>query len=64
MSTLPLNQYQCEICRGIFEKGWSEEEARAEAKDKFGIEDKHINETKEAGIVCDDCFKKITNTFN
>ena len=53
------NEYQCEICKGIFKKGWSDEEAKQEALDIWG---EIPNE--ERGLVCDDCFKKITDRLN
>ncbi len=37
------NEYQCEGCGGVFEKGWSDEEAKAEMKengfDIFPVDD-------------------------
>ena len=36
------NEYQCAVCGGIFEKGWSEEEARAEEAEVFGGNDPDI----------------------
>ena len=56
---LKENEYQCEICMGIFEKGWSDEEAKQEALDIWG---EIPNE--ERGLVCDECFKKITDRLN
>ena len=32
---LKPNEYQCEACKGVFEKGWSDEEALNEAKELF-----------------------------
>lgn len=44
-------QYRCEMCQGIFDNGWTEEESIAEAESNgFDVND--------CGKVCDDCFKK------
>jgi uncharacterized protein with PIN domain len=49
------NEYRCAECEGVFEKGWSEEEAKAEAaKNRFDAFPQ-----EEMVIVCDDCYKKI-----
>ena len=51
------SKYKCAKCGGVFEKGWSDEEAKNEAKELFG---KHPNDwNNEAVIVCDDCFNEI-----
>jgi hypothetical protein len=47
------------MCEGVFEKGHTEEEARKEAKELFGIEDKDIEQGGEVALICDDCFKKM-----
>lgn len=43
-------QYRCEMCNGVFDFGWSYEEAKAEA------ESKGLN-VSNCSIVCDDCYK-------
>jgi len=43
-------EYRCEMCRGIFAFGWSDEEARKEAEDK-GID------PNASSLVCDDCYR-------
>lgn len=48
------NQYRCEMCEGVFNKGWSDEEAAAELGEKFPG---HAQE--DCAVVCDDCFKKM-----
>lgn len=48
------NTYICAMCGEEFEKGWTDEEAEAEAKEFYG----KIPESEKA-IVCDDCFNKI-----
>lgn len=48
------NEYKCAACGGVFEKGWTDEEAKEELGTTFpgiGAED--------CDLVCDDCFKKM-----
>lgn len=45
-------EFQCSVCGGIFEKGWTEEEARAEQK-RNGWEDLTVE------MVCNDCYKMM-----
>lgn len=48
------DEYQCSVCKGVFDKGWSDEEALDELHVKFpGYE------PPQCSIVCDDCFKKM-----
>lgn len=47
-----MTTYTCEVCNGIFETGWSEEEAEAERM-RNGWAD------VPCGLVCDDCFKEM-----
>lgn len=56
MSKLKANEYQCEICLGVFVKGWSDEEAQAEYEQLFP---KHVAAKADKGVVCDDCYKKL-----
>jgi len=46
--------YTCALCKGVFEFGWSDEEAKAELEENFeGFT------TEECDVVCDDCYKKM-----
>ena len=46
-------EYECAICKGIFEKQLTDEEAAEQLKDEFpGFT------PDECDIVCDDCYKK------
>ena len=46
-----LGQYRCEMCNGVFDFGWPDDEAKAEAKGNgLNVDD--------CGIVCDDCYNK------
>lgn len=47
------NEYQCYICHGIFEFGWSEDEATQELRENFPGFDK-----SDCCQVCDDCYSK------
>lgn len=48
------NTFTCAMCNQTFEKGWTEEEALAEAKEYWG-DTTGISMTQ----VCDDCWEKI-----
>jgi len=49
--------FTCESCGRTLPKGWSDEEAAAEAQELFpGIDP---DDPAEAGTVCDDCFHRI-----
>lgn len=51
MEHLKDNEYRCDVCKKVFESGWSDEEATEEKEKLFGdVPD------DECGIVCDDCF--------
>jgi len=47
--------YVCGLCHEEFFKGWSDNEAEAEANAVFG--DDVLEE--ECAILCDDCYKKV-----
>lgn len=55
-------KYKCDICKGVFEDGWSAEEAEKEAQDIFGKPSKDWQGGRS--IVCDDCFNKIHPSDN
>jgi len=44
-------EFRCEDCGGVYENGWSDEEASAESQAAFGI--------TTGAVVCDDCYNKI-----
>ena len=51
------NEYKCANCGNIYEFGWSDEEAKAEAETNFG---KPVDEwVGGAAVVCDDCYQKM-----
>ena len=45
------SKFTCEECHETYDKGWTDEEAAAEAELAFGI--------TTGAIVCDDCYNKI-----
>lgn len=51
--------YTCERCGGTFLKGWSDDEAEAESEGMFGV--KHASQNPGMAVVCDNCFKALTN---
>jgi len=49
--------FTCANCGDTHEKGWSDEEAAAEAQENFpGID---TTDPVEAPVVCDDCYNRI-----
>lgn len=51
ITTIGLNQYRCASCGGVFDKGWTDEEAIAELGDNFPKAS-----VEHCSIVCDPCF--------
>jgi hypothetical protein len=47
-------QFICAICKGTFNKGWSDEEARQERLEIFG----NAFKDEDCVLVCDDCYVK------
>ena len=47
--------YKCAACGGVFEKGWTDEEAQEEYEKMFGG-----NAPECKATVCDDCYKEMT----
>lgn len=56
---LAENEYRCAACGGVFNYGWSDAEAKAEAAEIF----QQQPETHDMSIVCDDCFKKMEHLW-
>lgn len=52
--TVQPGWFKCSSCGGVFEKGWSDEEALQEMEDTYGTDD-----YEEFCLVCDDCYKEI-----
>lgn len=52
---LKKNEYQCAMCKGIFDKGWSDEEAKEEFYERHPT-----IPIEETDLVCDPCYLKIT----
>ena len=53
---LAWNQYRCAQCGNIYDKGWDDVEAQAEAKKLFGIV--NVSDPNVA-VICDDCFNEV-----
>ena len=51
---MEVTEYKCDRCGGVFEKGWSDEDAEAEASEVFSEE-----ALKDRAIVCDDCYNIV-----
>jgi hypothetical protein len=46
--------YECAACGGVFEKGWSDEEAEDEVAATFPG-----HAMTECALVCDDCYRQM-----
>lgn len=53
--------FKCFNCKGIFEKAWSDEEARQEASAIFGDIERWASKQVE---VCDDCYQLMHPSDN
>lgn len=47
------HEYQCAVCKGVFEAEWTDEEAQKEMKEIWGT-GMTVDQCEQ---VCDDCFK-------
>jgi len=52
--------YRCAACGGVFNEGWLDEEARAEALALFGKDGHDPSMVK----VCDDCFRAMDAAYD
>lgn len=50
-----MDTYTCVMCKEVFEKGWTDEEADAETQKIFGV----TRFTAPCDVVCDDCWQNI-----
>lgn len=48
--------YTCAHCGGVYSKGWSDEEARAEYEATMP---QAVERGDEVAVVCDDCYRPI-----
>lgn len=48
--------FDCAQCGGTFTKGWTDEEARAEAERNYGVPAERV---VEPATVCDDCYRAV-----
>ena len=46
------NEYQCAMCQGVFEYGWSDDQSTTELSNNFpGFE------KDDCAVICDDCYQ-------
>lgn len=48
------DQFRCDVCHGVFQKGWSDSEAEADCTRLFGP-----IALSERGTACEDCWKEM-----
>lgn len=56
---LDADKFQCEMCKGVFIKSWTDEEANKEAKRIWDIDNAMSKVGSSLVEICDDCFQKI-----
>ncbi len=54
------DQYQCDACGEVYDKGWSDEEAAAEYATMHGRAPDLGPDDHQDAVVCDDCFKAMS----
>ena len=54
------DEFKCAHCGGVFEKAWSDLEARKEYEENFPQES---SEGWKEATVCDDCYKEFMTWF-
>lgn len=52
---LKENEFQCDLCKKVYDKGWSDEVAAEEAKKVYGSD---IFEIDDTVAICDPCYKE------
>lgn len=52
------DEFECQVCHGIFEKGWTDEESAAEGEANFG----DIPEDEKA-LICDPCWEAFKRWY-
>ena len=60
VKTMKKNEYKCCNCKGIFTKGWTDEEALEEYKEAYN--DKELK--RPMAVVCDDCYNEKKRVVN
>ena len=51
---MKANEYKCSICKQVFEKGLTEEEAVKQLEEEFGS----CWKPEDCSLICDDCYKE------
>lgn len=54
------NEYKCDLCLNIFEKGWSDAEAAKEFDSNFPG---HSMGQKDIAVLCSDCFSLVMDNY-
>ncbi len=54
---MKLDEYKCSMCKKVYQKGWTEEEAKKEYEKNFGVSLDQV----EVALVCDTCYSTILN---
>lgn len=47
--------FTCAVCKGVFPKGWSDEQAEAEYREDWGS----LPAAEDRALVCDPCWHQV-----
>lgn len=53
--------FTCGLCKGVFPKGWTDEEAENEYQEKFG---ESAPTGDDRALICEDCYLVIEDRIN
>ena len=60
MPEIKPGEFRCYHCSDVFEKEWTDQEARREYEENFPVES---SEGWAEATVCDDCYKEFMTWF-
>ena len=56
-----MSEFTCDMCRGTFKKGWTEEEAEAEYRGLFNELPKEQKDDRAE--ICEDCYQLFMSRY-
>lgn len=62
MTRATSREFRCDQCGGVFEKKRTDEDAEAEAKNLWGVE--NASTAPGMAVVCDECYREIMSDLD